>query len=563
LHLLDFAWSTATGIARRDYDSLRVILDSSLDYARLAIDQRGYVLYLPLPRRAKGDIYLLHGLYLDADEASWGSLWRLFKASLYHLSLHAAYSDFRLYAPWAKGRDLRTATYAASLVEDYRVTLLGASEWPGLMEDISYANYIAGLRARPLEELEDEALRFASLVLLSLWGLQPFKEGDADHAEAEQLVNSIRGLVKKSLGEPGRAQELLQMAAQEAYGAVAKRGFLRQVPTLPYAEQHGPCELFDSRLLEREHAGPELLGSAYEALGQLPGPSQESQGALQEALELRQALEAEEQRRARLMERYGASLLSTKLEGLEFPKGDYGMFLRVRAALAGPIRTIRDQLRQVKQALDETEGHESGQIDVQAAMQVLASNVVRNDVFTRFEPVQKEEAWAILIDASRSVKPFSYEAKGIATCLAEVANELIRAKDAWALFAFNSRLHIIKDFEDEFDMESRARIGGLVQGGATLLPDAIEVCSKALASRGVETKILVVASDGHALGYEGIERRLLEVLKKVSRSGILLLGIGISSAELENYFLVNCTIQDPYQLMKYFVKSYLQLSSLF
>ena len=102
---------------------------------------------LPTPRAVKDKFYALQGLYTDQDEGSWVTLWRLFKASLYHTALHAAYSDFGRYAVWAKGKDLTLATYPVSLVEDLHVTAQAAKRWPGILPDIAYANYISGLRA--------------------------------------------------------------------------------------------------------------------------------------------------------------------------------------------------------------------------------------------------------------------------------------------------------------------------------------------------------------------------------------------------------------------------------
>jgi hypothetical protein len=43
----------------------------------------------------------------------------------------------------------------------------------------------------------------------------------------------------------------------------------------------------------------------------------------------------------------------------------------------------------------------------------------------------------------------------------------------------------------------------------------------------------------------------------------MLMGVGIDSHAIEEYFTVNCVVSSPFQMMKSFVKSYLELSSLF
>ena len=76
-------------------------------------------------------------------------------------------------------------------------------------------------------------------------------------------------------------------------------------------------------------------------------------------------------------------------------------------------------------------------------------------------------------------------------------------------------------------------------------------------------KIMVVVSDGYPSGYDGIEKKLISTIKEVSKSGILLMGIGVDSNAIKQYFAVNCVLSTPYELMKTFVKSYFELSYLF
>ena len=196
-------------------------------------------------------------------------------------------------------------------------------------------------------------------------------------------------------------------------------------------------------------------------------------------------------------------------------------------------------------------------------MQVVASGEMRSDVFLRDEPIHKNEAWAILLDASKSTSGFSHEVRGISTCLAEVVKDLIPVQSQWGIFSFNNSIQIIKDFDEGYTSETKARIGGIQQRNVTLLPDAIKVAQSALSQQPVDTKVLVVASDGVPTGYNGIEDELVSTVKAVSNSGTFLMGLGIDSRAIEEYFTVNCVVSTPAQMMKSFVKSYLELSSLF
>lgn len=556
MKILSFAWDTVTSISRRDYETLKLILSKDLIYPILSFDSRGYVLKIPIPCITDEGFYRLHGLYFDQDERSIPSIWKLFKASLYHAAFHAAYSNFKIYSDWARGKDLKTAIFSVSLVEDLQATMRGIKSWPGLKGDITYANYVSSQRL-DYSRIEDESLRIACNILLGVWGIG-VRAKNANYNELKASISSIRSMIEKSIAAKKEDREkMLIHAADIIYSEVKKGGLLREIPFFPYTEEHGRCEIFDSRLIansiEINMVYPDFMVKQNEF----------DKVSIQEATEFFQYMRDSEERRKKIRQRYDDIIATTKLESLEFPAEDYAEFLRVRSSLAGPIKNIRDQLRLVKNVLDETYGHESGQVDTQAAMQVIASGNIRTDVFMRDEPIQKNEAWAILIDASKSTSSFSNEFKGIATCLAEVSNELIPVSDQWAIFSFNNSFQIIKDFSEEYSIESKARIGGIEQRNKTLLPDAMIVAYKALLSKPVDNRIMIVASDGYPAGYNGIDEKLVECVKKISSSGTLLMGIGIDSNAIKDYFNVNCVIGEPYQMMKSFVKSYLELSSSF
>ena len=558
MNLLDYSWGIVSSVGKRDYDTFRLILDPNSPSPALTADKSGMVFKLPVPRLEEKGFYSLHGLYFDADERAWTGLWRLYRASLYHGALHASYSNFREYANWAKGKDLKTATFIVSLLEDYRVTKKGAVEWPGIMPDIAYANYISGLRVKNVDDLVGPE-RVATKLLLELWGVNHGLRGDVEEdSDVRKLASDIRSAVDVATKGNDYPKDLFS-AADAVYARLTHGSKLREVPAFPYTEAHGQSGIFEGQLMEADD--PKSLElSALAALG-LNEPQIASED--QEAKEFFTSIRQAEGKLQKIRERYEKYTSSTRLDGVEFPSGDYAGFLRMRSTLSGPIRNMRDQLRQVKNVLDETGGHESGQLDTQAAMQVVASGEMRSDVFLREEPVTKNEAWAILLDASKSTSAFSHEVKGISTCLSEVLKELIPVHKQWGMFSFNNQFQVIKDFDEGYTSETKARIGGIQQRNITLLPDAMQVAQKVLNQQPVDTKILVVASDGYPTGYRGIEEELVKTAKVISNSGIFLMGLGIDSHAIEEYFTVNCVVNSPYQMMKSFVKSYLELSSLF
>jgi nitric oxide reductase activation protein len=250
----------------------------------------------------------------------------------------------------------------------------------------------------------------------------------------------------------------------------------------------------------------------------------------------------------------------THFENFLFPKEDYAEYVRTRARLIGPIRLILDQLRAVKSNLDENI-LESGNVDMPLAIQAIASRSKRTDVFTQEETQIKSEAWAILIDSSKSLETFAKDVQEMAVCLAEVAKDLIPNHNSWACYSFNENFYIVKDFSEIYGMRTKSRIGGLDSGLKTYLPDALRLAANRLKTTQEEIKVLLVASDGFPLGYEGIDEDLVSAIQQINKSGIQLIGMGVGSSSIKKYFRSNCLISSPFDLMKQFVKIYIELAS--
>lgn len=557
MRVLDYAWSTFSGISGADHSRVRLILSETSQRPTLGMEGEGYVVDLPVPRWEKEGIMSVQGLFADADDQGWSVLWRLFRASLYHAAFHVAHGNLPAYSKWAKDKEEYPAIYAISLLEDYRVTLAARVHWPGTMEDLAYANYVGALRISDLDDIDSRGLRTAAKLLLSLWGVSPGQDGRIEENRAVlALAEKVRGMVENSLDDP--ASLMLPKAAELVYRAF-KKTVLPQIPAFPHTEGHSGDSLFEDHLVVRGGTEASRLSGAMGALGVVATGGVEA-SAQEEFKDAMRAMLDTYAQRQKIRDYYAKLMANTRLSRVTFPRGDYSTFLRTRAELAGPIRNIKNQLLAVKNVLDENQGKGSGRMDMPTAMQVVASGVRRKDVFVRDEPVLKDEAWAILIDASKSVASSSVQIGGIATCLAEVAGTLMKDRSRWGLFGFNDALQLVKDFDEEYDTEVKARIGGLTQQGATLLPDALAAAARSLNARPVESKLLVVVSDCRPTGYAGIEEELVEKVDEATKKGIMLVGIGVESAEVKKYFKVNSFLSSPYQIMKFFVRSYMELS---
>ena len=252
---------------------------------------------------------------------------------------------------------------------------------------------------------------------------------------------------------------------------------------------------------------------------------------------------------------------NTRFSAIEFPKEDYTEYLRSKQLLSSPVRRILEKLRLLKNITGEDFKYESGFIDLQEAVQVVASQSRRTDIFVREELQTREEAWAVMIDASHSLSFFTGEVRGVALCLAETAKNLILDRAAWGMFAFSDKFYILKDFSENYSTRIKARIGGLRHGGLTYLPDGLAVVRNKLRQHIEEAKIIIVVSDFFPSGDSRIEDELKQGLKQIERAGYGLIGIGLRSRAVRDYFRVSCVIDTPYDLMKKFVKVFLEYSS--
>ena len=102
-------------------------------------------------------------------------------------------------------------------------------------------------------------------------------------------------------------------------------------------------------------------------------------------------------------------------------------------------------------------------------------------------------------------------------------------------FLFN----IYKDFKEKY-RKVKYRLGSIEGGGNNCDGEAVLETAKRLSLRTEERKILIVISDGAPRGggvsHIILEKHLKEIVKKVSDSGIEVLGIGAGSKEVTRFY---------------------------
>jgi nitric oxide reductase activation protein len=577
----NYAWSALLQVSGKGREEVKLLLRDDMDFPTLGYDNRGYVVCLPKPSKRGEDEICFQGMVLNRQEAYHRKvIWRLFKAAVFHLSAHVAVSDFKLYDEWAKGKDINLASFAASLVEDALVSAYLKAEWPNLRHDIAHANALSYNGMQPLRASRGRAFpTMAETQLLFHVGMTKsgISEKNLENVRTIcSLAKEIEGQALRALSKQNESEDeplsIPALVPQEDRQSIATRilkilagcGESTAVPSLLYTECYGDNMTYGN--------SPPDESEVQDVLQHLSDtPTKESlstvdtergERALEsEICQVFSAWEARERKERKILLNYQPLLEETNFHSTEFPHEDYVAYLRNRTLLSSPIRRVMQKLRLLRNVTGEDFKHETGLVDLQEAIQVVASKSRRTDIFVREELQSSEQAWAILIDASYSLNLAMGTVQGVALSLGEVAKRLILDQRAWGMFGFNNRFYIVKDFTENFTAISQARIGGLDHSGLTYLPDGILVAGSMLRRRAEQAKVLIVVSDFFPSGYQGIERRLAEVVRQVERTGVAVIGIGVRSRAVRDYFRFNCTVYTPYDLMKKFTRIFMQYHS--
>jgi len=549
-------------MTKKTYNELKVLFHDDLRYPYLGKDSRGYVLHLIIPKKLNGNHVHFQGLKLNLQNPTHKKIiWYLFKASVYHLSLHAQLSNFSVYSKWARDKPLNLSTFIISAIEDAIITNHLKHSFQQILPEIAYANAVSFLRIKDVEGLSNDMSRVMTSTLLS-YNFGKVKGNLSNEARTD--VEAITSILHK-IGENSTIDDRID-AATKIYDALTVYRNIFEIPSLLYTESHGTNDLFYEQKIPTEEEIQQVLPEALTALCPEIRDEEQCKNMLQNLRESEplQAINAwleRENSKLKILKGYIEIGKETRFEDFEFPTEDYVEFQRRREVLGGPIRRILYRLRLLKNVGGEDFRQESGFVDLQEAIQVIASKSQRTDIFSREELQTREDAWSILIDASHSLNMFKGEVRGIALCLAEIAKQLILDQNSWGMYAFNNKFYVIKDFSEKFDTRVRARIGGLSHGGLTYLPDAILLAAQALTKRLEEARVLVVVSDFFPAGYEGAEEKLKENIKKIERMGVGIIGIGVNSRAVKQYIRNNCVVESPFELMKKFTKAFMEYSS--
>jgi Mg-chelatase subunit ChlD len=564
---LDYAWNVSV---QKDNKKLKILQDPSLDQASLKLDDFGFTIKLPPVKFLENGKLSFIGHKFDQTVSGKNKIGRLFRACVLHTTAHTLIPLNReKIAPCSS--DPIIDAFAKSVVRDAYVNSYLKKLYPDRLIDIAYANAIAFQKIKPLNRIFSSSTRIMTAILIKmnldlLNGTLSPEEGNVVKAACDG-INRISSYYASSFA--GEQVDIGQIFDQET-GRIKRLlepfGPFLEAPSLSHTEEIGSCSIYSSIEEATDAETERLFVQSLKTLGvEIPTFERiEDLWKLEKEAEVMQAFNSDknqEERRQKILSKITPYISVTNFKSVSFPEEDYTQYLRAKNIVQGASRRLLDALRTAFNYFDEDPRQEIGQLDLTAVIQAIASNKPANDVFTLEEYLKQSFAWSIILDASSSMQVKGEYGRALAIAVAEAAKELMQDPTSWTFFAFSDKFYILKDSSESYSQRVRARIGGLKFEGLTFIPDAVKMAGKMLAKRFEEQRVLVVISDGWPYGYHNMSAVLKESVDDLLSKGVIVLGIGVETDRMKNYFRLSNSIYTPKDLVRKFANTFVDAAA--
>lgn len=564
---MDYAWSVSL---QKDNTKVKICQDPTLLQPILQADTIGFTIKLPVVQFLKDGSFSFLGYKFSSTISEKAKIGRLFRAAILHLTTHTL-------APFPKERiapdkgDRIVDAFAKSMINDAYVNAYIQAWYPDRFFDIAYANALAYQKIKSPERIFTNSTKVMSTLLTKInVGLIKNSLEEHEMKLVEQLFNNLAALKESFLmsigGDSVDLDRLYEEKVEEITQSLDEFGPFLEAPSLRHTESIGNCSIYSEVETCEQDDFEGLFVQALMSLGgnvptvdnidQCWRPEQDA-----EALQAFNSERFQKLREEKILTKISPYISWTRFKGVFIPEEDYTQYLRARNLVQGASRRLLDIMRSAFNFLDEDPRQEMGQLDLAAVIQSLASNKPATDVFVLDEYLKPSFAWSLIFDVSNSMQVKGEYGRALAIAVAEAAKELMTDPTSWTFFGFSDRLYILKDSTESYSKRVRARIGGLKFEGLTYLPDAIQIGGKMLAKRFEEQRCLIVISDGWPYGYPNMPLALKECVDDLLRKGVIVVGIGVETNRMENFFQLHSSVYTQKDLINQFGSVYANASS--
>jgi hypothetical protein len=561
---IDYAWSISF---QKDNTKVKMLQDPNIEQPTFQPDEFGTTIKLPSVKFLPNKQISYLGQVFPFDHQGKIRVGRLFRASVLHLTTHTL-TMLPNEIMYPNNSDTPLQAYCKALARDTYANAYLQAWYPDRFVDIAFANTCFYQRIKPLDRIFSPSTKVMTALLTKI-NLGAIKGNLSP--EDDQTVNTIfselstlkETFLSTFMGDQLDLGKIVNEKIKTISSILEPYGPFLETPSLPNTENPGNCSIYSIPEENFDLEGTfifalEALGGTVPAIDnmeQLWRPEQEN-----EALQAFDADRYGKERQQKILQRLTPYLGWTRFKGISFPDEDYTQYLRARNLMQGTSRRLMDALRSALDLLDEDPRQEMGQLDLSAVIQAMACGKPATDVFNLDEYLKQSFAWSIVFDASASMKVRGEYGRALAISVGEVAKELMTDPTSWSFFGFNDRLHVLKDSNESYSKTIRSRIGGLKFEGLTYMPDAVLMAGKMLAKRFEEQRVLIVISDGWPYGYANMPIALKEGVDDLLRKNVIVIGIGVQTDRMGNFFRLNTSVYTQKDLVNRFANVYIAAS---
>jgi len=453
-----------------------------LNFPRIDYEPRTTV-YIPTPKEVQG-IQIIQGCAFTDLETSQQTIFALFFASVCHAAGHAKLTDFKKYKKWMKGKNKKRAYETMEFIEDVRVDEFLKNEFSDYYSEIRKINEFFTNNKRELENL---AVRSQKIF----------------HQKFIENIKTSRKELK---------DDILNMDSNDDEKFI-------QIADIIYESSN----ILDERLPYVDHfTHPKTIEKWNKNILIV------TEGRFQDLVTRFGEIWFEQlKRREKIKKRYSGITEDLEFDKIDFAPENIGEYLRLKNATHMFLKKMTSQIKMTPNIMDEDVPEDMGLLQMQAAIQAVASQNASIQIFEQDDYRRIEEEWAIVVDTSSSMRFKFDEMKKFAICLGEAANEVNSKNGKWGFFTFNNNFTIVKDHYENYDQNSKSRIGGIEIKGLSFIADAVKLCCRILERENIERRYIFLITDGQALGTYDADEKMKQAIEDARKKGISVVAIGM------------------------------------
>ena len=469
-------------VSQKDEQDVDLVLSNKKDFPYFVTKPR-LIAVLPIPRLIEEKFYLQGFIFDDYEKQKLG-LWSFYLASIYHMGAHIAISNFDIYKNWSQAKTPEYAQKVIDFIEDFRGEYYLKENFHAAAQiiddlDSKYDTYFKGI----FSEDDTAKRKFSSFYRV---------------VENEKFLD-----VKEKILENINDSSNLIECAEFVY---ENRQLLNQF-ILPYHDR------------VNEYVSSEI----FKPIKFNPSTDFEKTCIL-----LDETWISEITKQRKVLQKYKKLSRHLRFDEIAFAPENFSEYLRLNIETGDMVKKIKSKLKMVSNVIDSPSVEQSGLLEMQRAIQAIASENSEIDVFEQDEPRRTSESWSIILDSSASMQARFHDLKKFTLCLSEAAEEINSVNGRWSLSAFNNNFYVVKDSEERYDQQVKSRFGGVDSAGLSFIPDAIILSARTLERDQNDRKYIFLVSDGQTLGYDDADKYFKEAINIAKQFGINVIGIGVT-----------------------------------